>query len=66
MVGTNRSTRCHIALTFDQCRTQEGVIMVLLVRRENKRIKDLTTGDGRIVAQERVDQSGAIFQLRIG
>src|SRR5687767_7713318 len=38
--------------------------MVLFVRRKDQRVQHFAAGDSRIIAQVRVDQPRAIFQLR--
>ena len=58
-------TSGHVALSHHTGRDEEGVVVVLLVRREDKVVQHLAARDGGVVAQHRVNQAGAIFQVTV-
>jgi hypothetical protein len=48
------------------CRTEEGVVVVLFMGRKQQGIEYFATGDGRVVPEKGIDQARTIFELRKG
>ena len=59
MVGTDGRAGGHVALALDAGGHQEGIVVVLLVRREDEVVEDLAAGNRGVVAEDGVDQAGA-------
>src|SRR5262245_58076349 len=65
VIGTDRGARRHVALAQHKRGAQEGIVVVLFVCREYQRVQYLAAGYRRIIGEIRVDEPGAVFQLRI-
>ena len=65
VVGANGGTGSHVALSHDASRDEEGVVVMLLVRGEDEVVEHLAARDGGVVAQHRVDEAGAVFQVAV-
>ena len=66
MVGTYGGSGSHVALTLDAGGNEEGVVVVLLVSREDQVVEDFAAGNGAVVAHYRVDDPRPVFEVAVG
>ena len=66
MVGTYGGSGSHVALTLDAGGNEEGVVVVLLVSREDQVVEDFAAGNGAVVAHYRVDDPRPVFEVTVG
>src|SRR5512137_453672 len=65
MVRSDGGAGSHVALPHYHRCDEKGIVVMLFMCRKYEVIQDFTAGYGGIVAQERVDKPGPVFQVGI-
>ena len=65
VVAAYGRARSYVRLSHQHCRHQERIVVVLLVRREDQVVQDLTAGNRAVVSKEGMDKPGAVLEVRV-
>ena len=66
VVGAYRRAGRYVRLASDEGSDEEARVMVLLVAGEDEVVEHLAAGDGRVVAEHRVDEPGSVLERGVG
>ena len=66
VIGAYGSTGSQVALALKAGGYEEGIVVVLLVGRENEVVENLAAGYGAVVAEHGVNHPRAVFEVAVG